>query len=225
MNNLEQQNSVILEGKIITPFSTKVGKKSITCYFVLENENIYQSTKKKTTEIYCVAFNAMGKVIMKRFQEGDMISVKGSLYTNKDNGRTYLEIHNYKSIKNKGEEKMDSKIILKGKNLVKKIVTTCICVIALCTTAFADVSSDQITSGAKQMVDLGLTVLSAIPALFGLMGFYNAVMAYMEAQDGNGGGQAQAKMTSNIVKGVIGVVLCVLVNTVFKKIINSMFGF
>lgn len=224
MNNLKQQNSVILEGTIITPFSVKTGKKSIACYFTIENENIYQSTKKKTTEVHCVAFSTMANVIMKRFKRGDMISLKGSLFTNKETDRTYLEIHNYKSIKKEGEENM-SKKILKGKNLVKKIIATCFFIMVLCNVAFADISGDQIASGAKQLVNTGLTVLSAIPAVFALMAIYNAVMAYMEGQDGNGGGQANAKMTSNIVKAVIGIVLCVLVNTVFKSILNSMFGF
>ena len=82
---------------------------------------------------------------------------------------------------------------------------------------FADASST-----ATQALDYGMNLVAVIPTGMAIFAFINAGIAFSQSQQEGGNAQASAKMSNNIVAGLVCVALAVMIVTVFKGLVTGL---
>ena len=73
--------------------------------------------------------------------------------------------------------------------------------------AYAGVDSGSLAS----VVDNGIKIVAVIPAVMGVYAFVNAGIAFAQSQQEGGNAQASAKMSNNIVAGIVCVAVALAV--------------
>lgn len=78
------------------------------------------------------------------------------------------------------------------------------------------------SSVATESIDLGMNIVAAIPAAMAVFAFINAGIAYSQAQQEGGNAQSSAKMSNNIIAGIIAAVVAIFVVTRGKELVKSL---
>ena len=74
----------------------------------------------------------------------------------------------------------------------------------------------------SNLADKGMDIVAVIPAAMGIFNFFQAGLAYSQAQSDGGNAQASGKMANCIIAGVVCIAVTVATVTVFKPMVVSL---